>query len=58
MKCYYKSPIGTILVESSEKGISGLYFADNIEDEVDKRSEMTSHWIIQLEEYFPYTRNI
>jgi methylated-DNA-[protein]-cysteine S-methyltransferase len=56
MKTFYKSPIGIIQIESSEKGISGLYFSDNIEDEEDERVGMTSHFILQLEEYFTNKR--
>lgn len=68
MKSYYKSPIGIIRIESSDKGISGLVFADNIEDEKDGLSDMTSQGLevdktsspclLQLDEYFNLKREV
>jgi methylated-DNA-[protein]-cysteine S-methyltransferase len=52
MKSYYKSPIGIIRIESSNKGISGLVFVDNIDNEVDNMNEMASLCISQLDQYF------
>ena len=56
MKAYYKSPIGLIRIESSEKGISGLIFLDTIEDEVNGMNEIASRCCIQLDEYFNHKR--
>jgi methylated-DNA-[protein]-cysteine S-methyltransferase len=56
MKTYYKSPIGTILIEGDEKGISKLIFADNIENEAIDENEISSAWIKQLNEYFHHQR--
>jgi methylated-DNA-[protein]-cysteine S-methyltransferase len=58
MKSYYKSPIGIIRIESSQKGISGLVFVDNIEDEEDRKDDMASRCILQLDEYFNLKREI
>jgi methylated-DNA-[protein]-cysteine S-methyltransferase len=54
MKTYYYSPIGTICIEGDERGMSKLIFAENIEDEVDEKNEITSPWIRQLDEYFKH----
>jgi methylated-DNA-[protein]-cysteine S-methyltransferase len=56
MKTYYKSPIGNILIEGDERGMSKLIFTDNADDEVVDRDEMASHWIQQLNEYFSHKR--
>ena len=56
MKSYYTSPIGLIRIESSEQGISGLIFVENVEDESDEPSEMESQCITQLNEYFCHNR--
>jgi methylated-DNA-[protein]-cysteine S-methyltransferase len=58
MRSYYNSPIGIIRIESSEKGISGLVFMDNIEDEEDSKDEMASRCILQLDEYFNLKREV
>lgn len=56
MKTYYKSPIGTILIEGDEKGMSKLIFTDNIGIESVDQNELTSLWINQLDEYFHHRR--
>jgi methylated-DNA-[protein]-cysteine S-methyltransferase len=56
MKTYYKSPIGTILIEGDERGLSKLIFADNVENEVIDENEISSLWIKQLDEYFNHQR--
>lgn len=58
MKTYYKSPIGIIRIESSEKGISGLVFVDKAEGEELRAGETNFQCIIQLEEYFKLKREI
>jgi methylated-DNA-[protein]-cysteine S-methyltransferase len=54
MKTLYKSPIGTILLECNDKGISKLIFVE--ENEMTSHSEIeneiTSLGIQQLDEYF------
>jgi methylated-DNA-[protein]-cysteine S-methyltransferase len=70
MKLHFSSPIGIILVEGTEKGISKLVFLDemtsqekyseeiNIENEIVSNSandEMTSQWQNQLDGYFRRT---
>lgn len=56
MKTYYKSPIGTILIEGDEKGMSTLIFTDNIEIESLDENKITSPWVHQLDEYFHHKR--
>lgn len=56
MKTYYKSPIGTILIEGDEKGMSKLIFTDNIEIESLDENKITSPWVHQLDEYFHHKR--
>lgn len=56
MKAYFKSPIGTILIEGDEHGMSKLIFTDIIEDECGEKNEITSLWISQLDEYFNHQR--
>lgn len=56
MKTYYKSPIGTIVIEGDERGISKLIFADDIEDQAADGKGMESLWIKQIHEYFHYQR--
>jgi methylated-DNA-[protein]-cysteine S-methyltransferase len=56
MITYYKSPIGTILVEGDERGLSRLIFIDGIKNEVDDGRGMESLWIKQLDEYFNHQR--
>ncbi len=51
MIVYFDSPIGVILIETSEIGIKRLLFIDMIEGKSDT-NEMTAHCICQLEEYF------
>jgi len=58
MKSYYKSPIGNILIEVSDNGISRLIFTDYIEDKNNTSNEMASQCILQLEEYFNHKREI
>jgi methylated-DNA-[protein]-cysteine S-methyltransferase len=58
MKAYYKSPIGIIRIESSEKGISELIFMDNIDVEESRGDEIASQCIIQLDEYFNHKREV
>jgi methylated-DNA-[protein]-cysteine S-methyltransferase len=57
MKTYCKSPIGVIRIESSEKGISGLVFMDNIEDEEDRKGEMTSQFLSDIDLSKKYADN-
>lgn len=47
---YLKSPIGTIEVKSSDKGITSLYFIDDAE--INDNRDVTNDSIIQLEQYF------
>jgi len=56
MKTYYKSPIGTILIEGDETGMSTLIFLDNIEIESLDENKITSPWVLQLDEYFHHKR--
>lgn len=56
MKTYYKSPIGTIVLEGDERGMSKLIFADDIGDEALDGNEIASPWIKQLDEYFNHQR--
>jgi methylated-DNA-[protein]-cysteine S-methyltransferase len=58
MKCYYKSPIGIILIEGSNQGISKLIFTDVIEDEKIRGCEMSYRCLTQLEEYFKQKREV
>jgi methylated-DNA-[protein]-cysteine S-methyltransferase len=58
MKSYYKSPIGIIQIDYSERGISGLVFAGSAEGEEYKADEMASPFIIQLDEYFNHKREV
>ena len=56
MKAYFKSPIGTILIEGDERGMSKLIFTDDVDDVVVDGDEMASLWIKQLDEYFNHRR--
>jgi methylated-DNA-[protein]-cysteine S-methyltransferase len=56
MKTYYKSPIGTIVIEGDERGMSKLIFSDDVEDEAAEGNEIASLWIKQLDEYFNHQR--
>ena len=47
---YYKSPIGTIEVKYSDKGIVSLYFVDDVE--INYTIHAVNDSISQLEEYF------
>ena len=47
---YLKSPIGTIEVKSSEKGIVSLYFIDDVE--INYTMFAANDCIVQLEQYF------
>jgi methylated-DNA-[protein]-cysteine S-methyltransferase len=58
MKSYYKSPIGTIRIETSEKGISGLVFVDKAEGEELRADFHDLPVITQIDEYFNGKRNI
>ena len=64
MKSYYKSPLGTIRIEGSERGISSLIFIEENKDEMasqyveksenetNNENEMASQWKNKLDEYF------
>lgn len=63
VKIYYDSPLGTILLEGSDKGLTKLVFVDemssnektgpeNQDDLIDNNPEMTSNWISRLDDYF------
>lgn len=56
MKSYYKSPVGTILIEGDEKGLSKLIFADDIGNDSIDDNGMASLWTNQLDEYFNHRR--
>jgi methylated-DNA-[protein]-cysteine S-methyltransferase len=58
MNANYKSPIGTILIEGDNRGLSKLIFINNIENETVKEDEMSSLWKKQLDEYFTNKREI
>jgi len=47
---YYKSPIGTIRINFTEKGINGLYFED--EDKTSEPELFSMDYIRQLDAYF------
>ena len=60
MRITYDSPIGTLFIEGTEKGISQLIFSDempsqmtqNVKNEINVEIEMASQWIKQLDGYF------
>jgi methylated-DNA-[protein]-cysteine S-methyltransferase len=58
MKTYYYSPIGTILFEYNEIGMSKLIFTNSIEYEPVEEEELSSIWKKQLDEYFTNKREI
>jgi methylated-DNA-[protein]-cysteine S-methyltransferase len=58
MKTYYYSPIGTIRIESSEKGISGLVFIDKAEGEELRADFRDSPFSTQIDGYFNGKRKI
>jgi methylated-DNA-[protein]-cysteine S-methyltransferase len=55
---YYQSPIGTIRIESSEKGISGLVFIDKAEGEELRADFRDSPFTTQIDGYFNGKRKI
>jgi len=56
MISYYKSPIGFIRIESSEKGICSLVFSD--EQGMESRGMESPLWIKQVDEYFSNKRKV
>ena len=58
LKMYYQSPIGTIRIESSEKGISGLVFIDKAEGEELRADFRDSPFTTQIDGYFNGKRKI
>jgi methylated-DNA-[protein]-cysteine S-methyltransferase len=60
MSFIYKSPIGNLTLEFSDKGLSGLYFRDDAEAEGEECSAgyHISPFTIQIDEYFNGNRKI
>jgi len=58
MKTNYYSPIGTILIEYNEIGMSKLTFTNSTEYEPVEEEELSSLWKKQLDEYFTNKREI
>ena len=58
MTIQYNSPIGTIKIEYSEKGISGLRFLDEAEGEELSADFHNSPFTTQIDEYFNGNRKI
>jgi methylated-DNA-[protein]-cysteine S-methyltransferase len=56
MTSYYKSPIGFIKIQSSEKGIQSLIFVDDAEGEGQRAKGLGSNISLQLDEYFQKKR--
>ncbi len=49
---YYNSPVGLIRIESSEKGISSLIFAEEAKGEEQRANDLILQCTLQLNEYF------
>jgi methylated-DNA-[protein]-cysteine S-methyltransferase len=60
MSFIYKSPLGNLKLDFSEKGLSGLYFREDAEAQGEglRAGEMESRIILQLDEYFNKKREI
>lgn len=56
---YYRSPIGTIRIETTDAGIKGLYFENETPSQpTSQQIDMESHITQQLDEYFSRKRTM